>query len=216
MAQSIDDIAPKNLIAGYRRFRSDRYQAEEKLYAELTAGQQPHTLVIGCADSRVDPALVFDCGPGELFVVRNVANLAPAYEGASEGSVASALEYAVKVLGVKNVVVLGHKQCGGVAACAGGLSKLDFEFVGPWLEIMEPARCEVEAELGGSDVGAVSSALELRSVYHSVRRLADFPFIDAALKAGTLELHGARFGIDGASLEWMDPDGRFQPVGHTS
>jgi len=165
--------------------------------------------VIACSDSRVDPAAIFDCSPGELFVVRNVANLTPDYAPGGVHGVSAALEFAVKVLKVKGVVVLGHRQCGGVAACAHGLDKLDSEFLGPWLEVMETARADAISEVGVEDAEALAQSLELHSVRHSVNRLRQFPFVQRAIDAQGLELHGARFGIASGELEWLSPDGHF-------
>ena len=204
--------APETLIAGYHRFRANRFREQSALYEELTQGQKPHTLVIACSDSRVDPAVIFDCAPGELFVVRNVANLAPEYAPGGVHGVSAALEFAVKVLKVKGVVVMGHKQCGGVAACAGGLEKLDSEFLGPWLEVMESARAEAEKLTGDGDHAVLVDMLELRAVAHSVERLKHFPFVREAIEECGLELHGARFGIATGQLEWMQEDGTFEVV----
>jgi carbonic anhydrase len=212
MANSIHDIAPETLIAGYRRFRADRFPAQHDLYEALTKGQQPHTLVIACSDSRVDPAAVFDCSPGELFVVRNVANLTPDYAPGGVHGVSAAMEFAIKVLKVKGIVVLGHRQCGGVLACANGLDKLDSEFLGPWLEVMSPARGDACAEVGDADTNLLADALELHSIRHSVERLRRFSFVQDAIDDYGLELHGARFGIASGELDWMRPDGTFQIV----
>ncbi|WP_019962003.1 carbonic anhydrase [Woodsholea maritima] len=205
--------AAKALIAGFRRFRAHGFTKQRELYEELEKGQSPHTLIIACSDSRVDPAEIFDARPGELFVVRNVANLVPPYDhdGGRHG-VSAALEFAVKALKVKNILVMGHGQCGGVAACAHGIEKLDFEFVGPWLEPMLPAReASVEA-LGESDIDALSNDLELRSVEYSVARLKEFPFVAEAIAERGLTLHGARFSIATGELEWMSPEGAFDRV----
>lgn len=204
--------APETLVAGYQRFRLNRFQEQSALYEKLTEGQEPHTLVIACSDSRVDPAAIFDCAPGELFVVRNVANLTPDYAPGGVHGVSAAMEFAVKVLKVKGIVVLGHKQCGGVAACAGGLENLESEFLGPWLEVMQSARSAAVSEVGEADLAALSDVLELKSVQHSVERLKTFPFVREAMETRGLELHGARFGIAGGVLEWMQADGQFEVV----
>lgn len=210
MTNSIQTFAPQTLIDGYRRFKSSRFPASRDRYETLSNGQQPHTFVISCSDSRVDPAAIFDAEPGELFVVRNVANLVPSpdRDGRYCG-VSSALEYAVKVLKVKSVLVLGHAQCGGVRACAEGLDNLESEYLGAWLETMGPARDDALAKTGGDDMDALSSALELQSVQASVERLRGFSFVADSVAAGTLELHGARFSIRSGALEWMTSDGVF-------
>jgi len=204
---------PETLINGYRRFKDGRFRVEQAHYAELAEGQTPHTLVIACSDSRVDPAAIFDAAPGELFVVRNVANLVPpAEEGGGLHGVSAALEFAVKVLKVKGVLVMGHGDCGGVKACASGLDGVPNTYLGPWLSTMEPAREEVTAELGDGPLEAIADTLELVSIRHSLERLKQFPFVREAIEARGLELHGARFAIHSGKLEWLQADGRFSAV----
>lgn len=208
-------MIPDELERGFARFRSELYPRQKKLFEELsTKGQKPHTLVIGCCDSRVDPSQIFDARPGELFVVRNVANLVPPFEddGGFHG-VSAALEFAVTVLKVTNVLVLGHKQCGGVHACADGHSETDSQFLGHWISALRPALVEVHQELGaGAPTDKLADALELQGIRHSIERLKTYPFIQTALAAGNLALHGARFGVAEGHLEWMSEDGRFSPV----
>ncbi|MEA1942047.1 MAG: carbonic anhydrase [Pseudomonadota bacterium] len=204
---------PETLINGYRRFKDGRFRVEQAHYAELAEGQTPHTLVIACSDSRVDPAAIFDAAPGELFVVRNVANLVPpAEQGGGLHGVSAALEFAVKVLKVKGVLVMGHGDCGGVKACASGLDGVPNDYLGPWLSTMEPAREEVAAELGDGPLEAIADTLELVSIRHSLERLKQFPFVREAIEARGLELHGARFAIHSGKLEWLQADGRFSAV----
>lgn len=204
---------PETLINGYSRFKGGRFRVERAHYEELAEGQTPHTLVIACSDSRVDPAAIFDAAPGELFVVRNVANLVPPKEeGGGLHGVSAALEFAVKVLKVKGVLVLGHGDCGGVKACAAGMAGVPSDYLGPWLRTMEPAREEAQAELGETDPAKVSSHLELVSIKHSLERLLQFGFVREAIETRGLELHGARFSIRDGLLEWLGEDGRFTPV----
>ena len=204
---------PHKLAAGYRRFRSKSYPAERALYQSLSEGQKPHTLVIACSDSRVDPVHIFGAHPGDLFVVRNVANLVPQIDldGGRHG-VSAALEFAVKRLAVEHVVGMGHGRCGGIEACAIGLDKLDSQFLGPWLEPLQPARDEVIARVGEDSLATVCDQMELLAVEHSVRRLHQFPFVTEAIKTRGMQLHGARFSIASGILEWMDADGVFVPV----
>jgi carbonic anhydrase len=128
------------LLEGYRRFRAEVWPRERERFEKLADGQQPETLVIACSDSRVDPAMVFGAAPGELFVVRNVAALVPPYEpdGGRHG-VSAALEFGVRMLGVKRIVVMGHARCGGVQALLLGAPKQCRDFVEPWMSIAEPA-----------------------------------------------------------------------------
>jgi len=191
MSARID--GPEDMLAGYRRFRSEVYSDQVKLYHELGDGQNPSVLVIGCADSRVDPATIFDAGPGQLFVVRNVANLVPPYEqdGGRHG-VSAALEYAVTVLKVKHIVVMGHGGCGGVAACLGsGINdgKADNlgEFIGPWVSMLNGPRDKVRS----SGSFNPQYALELEGIDMSLENLTTFPFVQKALEDKELEIHGA-------------------------
>ncbi|WP_417496651.1 carbonic anhydrase [Maricaulis sp.] len=204
---------PEQLAAGYRRFRATSYKAQSSLYQELSQGQKPHTLVIACSDSRVDPVHIFGARPGDLFVVRNVANLVPQIDldGGRHG-VSAALEFAVEQLAVKHVVVMGHGQCGGIEACAVGLDKLESTFLGPWLEPLEPTREEVLAKVGEASLATVCDQMELLAVQQSVGRLHQFPFVTAAVKSRGMQLHGARFSIATGILEWMRSDGVFEPV----
>lgn len=208
-------MTPEPLLEGYRRFKGGTFVEQSDLYETLNDGQQPHTLVISCSDSRVDPAAIFNAKPGELFVVRNVANLVPPVDGtANHLGVTSALEYAVKVLGIQTVLVLGHAQCGGVAACAGGIENLPdhMKFVGPWLTAMLPARSDVMLEHGNATPAEQCDALELHSVRHSVERLKGVDCVAEAMQERGLEVHGARFGIGNGQLEWMGADGQFVAI----
>lgn len=206
-------MIPDQLKDGYARFHAERFETKQRLWRQLSKGQSPRALVIGCADSRVDPAAIFNAGPGELFIVRNVANLVPPYEpdGAHHG-VSAALEFAVKSLKVDHIVVLGHRQCGGVHAAATG-SAAGTQFIERWLDPLQPACCEAREALGEHvSEEDLCDDLELRSVRHSLNRLVGFPFVAEAVDEGSLCLHGARFGIADGVLEWMDADGVFRPV----
>lgn len=206
-------LPPKQLLDGYRDFCREEYKTQREHYAELAKGQNPHTLIIACSDSRVDPAVVFNARPGDLFVVRNVANLVPPRDddGGRHG-VSAAIEFAVSALGVDHIVVMGHGQCGGVAASVAGLDTLSFKYLGPWLEPLESARAEVHADHAGADSETLCSALELNSIRHSIERLHQFPFVERAIAERGLQLHGARFSIHDGVLEWMGEDGEFHPV----
>lgn len=196
---------------GYRAFRAEDFADENELWTELAEGQNPDTLVIACADSRSDPAIIFHAKPGELFVVRNVANLVPPYEpdGTRRG-VSSAIEYAVKGLGVTNILVLGHRLCGGVSACAHG-DATDMEFVDPWLDTLRPAlaKANVRADTDGT---TLCDALELEGIGQSLSNLMTFPFVRDAVAAGRLTLNGARFDIASGALEWRQSDGSYETV----
>lgn len=207
---------PQRLIEGYNAFAAGRLQNEQNRYRELAeAGQTPQTMVIGCCDSRVSPEVIFDARPGELFVVRNVANIVPPYapDGQAHG-VSAALEFGVAALKVKNIVVLGHAHCGGVKAFAEDAEPLTpGDFIGKWMRLMAPA-----AEKVGSR-GAQSPAdylvrLEQANVVNSLDNLMTFPRLRKSIELGDVVLHGAYFGVATGDLSVLDPaTGAFRPVG---
>ncbi len=192
------------LIAGYRAFRAGRWPGERALYEDLAhRGQSPDYLVISCSDSRADPATIFGAAPGELFVVRNVAGIVPPFEpDTGYHGTSAALAFAVLRLGVKHVVVLGHAQCGGVAAALDGSLADDVPFLGHWIALLEPA-LQHSAHL--ADPAARSAAMERDCVRLSLDNLMSFPFIAGRVQGGRLALHGARFGIADGRLEILDP-----------
>lgn len=199
---------PQRLLDGYRAFSAGRLDHERERYRALAAeGQKPAAMVIGCCDSRAAPETIFDCGPGELFVVRNVANLVPTYEPDGEyHSTSAALEFAVAVLGVSDILVLGHGRCGGIsAALATDMQPLsDGDFIGKWMSLLKPAA----ATLGSTAMtgGERQTALERISIRHSIDNLRSFPFIAEREAAGTLALHGAWFDIGTGELWITDPE----------
>ncbi|MBU1385508.1 MAG: carbonic anhydrase [Alphaproteobacteria bacterium] len=203
MSESSDELA-----AGYRRFRSERWPAAKAEYEALAAhGQRPHTLVVACSDSRADPALIFDTAPGQLFVVRNVANLVPPYEpdGLLHG-VSAALEFGVKVLGVSRIVVMGHAHCGGVNAMLNGAPDNCQDFVAPWVRQGAPVVRRV-AEAVEPD--QVEQAAEEAVVRLSIENLRTFPWIAEREAAGELTLTGLHFGIADGILRALAGPGRF-------
>jgi carbonic anhydrase len=198
------------LIAGYRRFRSEVWPTERALYKTLsTEGQSPETLVIACSDSRVDPKTVFGAAPGELFVVRNVAGLVPTYQPDSGyHGTSAAIEYAVRVLKVSRIVVMGHAQCGGVRAMVEGAPKEARDFVEPWMAMVKTA---IGPAPEGLDEHDLLPHYEEEVVRLSIENLMTFPWIAEAVAAGTLKLEGFRFGIESGVLTRMEADG-FVPV----
>jgi carbonic anhydrase len=199
------------LIDGYRRFRSGVWparRAEAEALAEM--GQTPRAAVIACADSRLDPAVIFDAPPGHLFSIRNVANLVPPYSpDAAYHGTSAALEFAVLGLEVPNLIVLGHAQCGGVRALmqgAGGLT----DFLRPWMSIAEPARARTLA----CDDPTIDklTVCELEVVKLSLENLMTFPWIASRVADGRLRLHGAYYGIASGVLQLLRKDGSFSPV----
>ena len=197
------------LLEGYRRFRAEVWPADRARYEALSRyGQRPETMVVGCSDSRVDPQTVFGAAPGELFEVRNVAGLVPPYRpDADYHGTSAALEYAVRVLGVARIVVLGHSQCGGVRAMIEGAPETARDFVEPWMRIAEPARRAVAGQ--GADNLLERSEAEV--VRLSLANLATFPWIEAAVAAGRLQLAGFRFDIGKGVLARVEED-RLIPV----
>ena len=208
------NLLPEHLLAGHKAFMTGRYQAEEQRYRSLAReGQDPDTLVIACCDSRAAPETIFDAAPGELFVIRNVANLVPPY--APDGdyhATSAALEFAVQALKVKHIVVLGHGRCGGVKAAlapdAAPLSPGDF--IGKWMSMVEePAKMVMANEL--MTAGERQTALERISIRFSLQNLRSFPYVAGGEADGTLTLHGAWFDISTGELWAMDPEtGDFQ------
>lgn len=191
-----------DMIAGYRRFRSGTYAHQAELYRQLGSGQNPDIMLIGCADSRAEPSDIFNAAPGEMFVVRNVANLVPPYDpnGGLHG-VSAALEFAVNVLKVKIIVVMGHGGCGGVtASLTRNSSPLIGEFVAPWVSLLDEARERVLKDQPANP----QFALELAGIETSLGNLMSFPFVSEKVASGTLELHGAWFAIGHGELHWRN------------
>lgn len=198
------------LIAGYRRFRAETWPVERARYEELSkAGQSPETLVISCSDSRVDPQRVFGAGPGELFVVRNVAGLVPPYTADSNHhGTSAAIEYAVRVLKVARIVVLGHAQCGGVQAMVDGTPREARDFVETWMKLAAPVLDHVPHGLSHEEK---LTHCEEEVVRLSLSNLMTFPWIAEKVEAGEIALRGFRFAVKTGILEQMDETG-FHPV----
>lgn len=195
----------QDLIAGYRRFRAGRYREAADVFRRLNDSQTPKTMILACADSRADPAMIFDGAPGELFVVRNVAALAPPYED-SNGlhGVSAALEFAVTALKVKQILVMGHGGCGGIAASISATTSRPVgQFIAPWVEIAGPAR---DAVLANPEIARADwqEAVEHAAVGQSIANLLTFPFVRAAVEEGRLNLDGAWFSIGRGRLHWRD------------
>lgn len=201
------------LLDGYRRFRATSWPERKALFERLAAlGQKPQTLVIACSDSRVDPSMIFDAGPGELFVVRNVANLVPAYsvpDHAHHGT-SAAIEFAVRVLEVRQIVVLGHALCGGAGALIDGAPEQAQDFLPDWIKIARPAR-DIAVNLSDDPVEQ-RRILELQCVKLSLRNLETFPWVRERLDDGRLALQGAYFAVATGVLERLGADGTFAPA----
>jgi len=193
------------LIEGYRRFRSEVWPAQRARYEALSnKGQSPETLVIACSDSRVDPQTVFGAAPGEMFVVRNVAGLVPTYQpDARYHGTSAAVEYAVRVLKVPRVVVLGHAQCGGVQAMVEGAPAEAQDFVEPWMSMAR----SVLRDIHDHHAPGVLSRCEVEVVRLSLSNLMTFPWIAEAVDAGRVALAGFRFEIRTGILERLENEG---------
>ncbi|QFU15053.1 carbonic anhydrase [Microvirga thermotolerans] len=199
---------PKRLTDGYRAFLGERFSREKDRYEALAQhGQSPEILIIGCCDSRVSPEVIFDASPGELFVVRNVANLVPPFEtGGDYHGTSAALEFAVQALRVKHIVVLGHARCGGIRAFADDTAPLSpGDFIGRWMNLIAPA-AERIGPRGDTDFSDYLTRLELAAIENSLNNLMTFPCVRTLVERGKLELHGAFFGVASGVLMVRDPE----------
>jgi carbonic anhydrase len=206
-----------DLIDGYRRFRETGWKRERERWSELAEGQSPRVMILSCADSRVDPAEIFDARPGEMFVVRNIAGLAPPYE-TSPGfhGVSAALEFAVTQLEVEEIVVMGHGLCGGCAAALtgqfDGTTPGEGHFIADWVRMLAGARETVRARHHELDREAFQE-MEWEAVKVSLANLRTFPWIAERERQRTLALHGAHFSIAEGRLYALDEaEGEFRPV----
>jgi carbonic anhydrase len=205
------------LIEGYRRFRASNWKHEHERWARLADGQSPKVMILACADSRSDPAVIFDAGPGEMFVARNIAALAPPYETSSGfHGVSAALEFAVTQLEVGEILVMGHGMCGGCAAALTGkfdeVPPGEGHFIGDWVRMLSSARDEVRARHSEMDRNALLD-MEHEAVKVSLANLRTFPWIADRERAGRLKLHGAHFSISEGRLYILDEaEGDFRPV----
>ena len=205
------------LIDGYRRFRENNWEHERERWAELAEGQSPEVMILSCADSRADPAQIFDARPGEIFVTRNIAGLAPPYETSSGfHGVSAALEFAVTQLEVGEILVMGHGLCGGgAAALIGNFDDVppgEGHFIGDWVRMLHEARDQVLARHRELDRAAFLD-MEREAVKVSLANLRTFPWIADRERAGTLRLHGGHFSIAEGRLYLLDEaKGDFRPV----
>jgi carbonic anhydrase len=200
------------LIEGYREFRARRWPEERANFAELAKGQRPEFLVIACSDSRADPATIFSARPGELFVIRNVAAIVPPYEPeeTTHHGTSAAIAFAVLQLPLRGILVMGHAQCGGIAAALDNRIAENIPFLSAWIDLLEPARQRTAQVL---DHAVRHIEMERDAVRLSLERLMTFPFVAERVRAGALALYGARFAIAGGQLEVLDPaSGDFVPV----
>jgi carbonic anhydrase len=196
------DIA--EFLAGFERFQEKYFGGDESVFARLRQRQSPRALVISCCDSRADPGILLGAGPGDIFVVRNVANLVPPYsESAELPGIRADIEFAVKNLNVERIIILGHSGCGGIGALmdgegVGGSSQ--YEFIGAWVSIAAAAREQVLRELADQPRAVQVKACEKAAIPLSLKNLISFPWIRQRVEAGTLTLHGWYFDLDGGEL----------------
>ncbi|MFK4871185.1 carbonic anhydrase [Novosphingobium sp. ZW T3_23] len=206
-----------NLLQGYRRFRSSGWSPHRERWERLSEGQQPEVMIVACSDSRVDPAQIFDVDPGEIFVVRNVAALVPPFETTpGHHGVSAALEFAVQVLKVKEIVVMGHGMCGGCKAALTqelhGAEPGQGGFIADWISMLDDARAPVAAEFGTTGRSA-ERQMEQAAVRVSLDNLMTFPCVRHKVGKGDLKLRGAFFAISDGQLHLMDEaTGAFAPA----
>ena len=204
------------LVDGYRRFKANGWLQQRERWIKLATGQNPGLMVIACSDSRVDPTLIFDTSPGEIFMVRNVANMVPPFETSpGHHGVSAALEFAVTQLEVPEIVVLGHQSCGGCAAALtrrlNGAPIGQGGFIDDWMSLLDDARERVIAQHGEGD--AAVRALEWEAVKVSIANLRTFPCVPVRERAGKLRIHGAYFAVSDGILHILDETtGDFVPA----
>jgi carbonic anhydrase len=204
------------LMAGYQRFRTNRWESEKSRWRALAEGQAPHAIVIACSDSRADPAMIFDADPGEIFVVRNVANLVPPFErGGGRHGVSAALEFGVTQLDISQIVIMGHERCGGIEAALTGrfhnAAVGEGGFIAGWMEQIDAMSAAIASAHGTGQEAA--GLLEERAIRQSVANLRTFPFVAERESAGKLAILGCHFSIAEGCLYVLDEaDGEFRPV----
>jgi len=205
----------KKLIKGFKRFQQNYFKSDDALFDQLRHGQTPKVLLIGCSDSRVDPAILTDCRPGDLFVVRNVANLIPPYEpDVRYHGVSSAIEYAVRVLQVEHVIVMGHSHCGGIDALMRSSKESPIgEFIDHWVQIARPAKEIVLRDLSNKPLDLQSRACEQASIMISLENLLTFPWIAERVQDEKLALHGWYFDLEAGQMLGYHPEtGEFEKL----
>jgi carbonic anhydrase len=200
------DIA--TFVEGFERFQEKYIAGDGSLYSRLRQGQSPSTLVISCCDSRADPGMLLGAGPGDIFVVRNVANLVPPYRnGAEMPGIRADIEFAIKSLNVEQIIILGHSSCGGIGALMAGegITGSQFEFIGTWVSIAREARERVLRELADESPAVQARACEQSAIALSLGNLMTFPWIRERVEAGKLALHGWYFDLDAGELLAYSP-----------
>jgi len=206
----------ETFVTGFERFQERYFAGDESVYARLRQGQTPRALVISCCDSRADPGMLMGAGPGDIFVVRNVANLVPPYRnGAEMPGIRADIEFAVKGLNVEQIIILGHSGCGGIRALMDGegITSSQYEFIGAWVSIAAAARDRVMRELAGEPEAVQVKACEQGAIALSLANLMTFPWIRERVEAGRTALYGWYFDIDrGELLAYSQETGSFAPL----
>lgn len=206
-------LATDKLIAGYQRFREGYYKDHQEQLSKLSEeGQFPKIAIVSCSDSRVEPTLILDCEPGDLFVIRNVANLVPPCEDDDNyHGTSAALEFAVTSLEVESIIVLGHTQCGGIKSLMDGAGKkVDKSFISKWMMQLEHVRDEIIDDPEIKDKQSRYDCCEKKGIEQSLQNLMTFPWIKKRVDAGELKLHGWRYDLSSSELCALeDKTGRF-------
>ncbi len=199
------------LFAGFKQFRARYFESENSPYLQLAVAQSPKILVIACSDSRVDPAIIMSAKPGDIFVVRNVANLVPPYEtGGKYHGVSAAIEFAIENLKVENVIILGHRKCGGIRALVEGQRGNAGSFVSHWVAIAEAAHQRVLSAHKGAEQDVLCQHCELEAIKTSLENLRTFPFVQKAQQEREMNIIGAYFDLEaGRLLELNEDTGEF-------
>jgi carbonic anhydrase len=197
----------RRFAQGYRTFRENYFENHRQLFEQLRDGQAPKVMLVGCCDSRVEPAIILDAEPGDLFIARNIANLIPPYEpDMHHHGTSAALEFAVKNLGVNHIVVMGHAECGGIRAALMGEVGGESQFIGTWVSMIRQARDAVMKEAGDRPVAEQLRLLEQRSIVQSLKNLDSFPFVVERVREGSLFVHGWWFDIHTGDLLAYNPE----------
>lgn len=206
----------KALLDGYRRFYGRHFTRRDPLFDQLaTRGQFPKTLIIACSDSRVDPAIILDADPGDMFVVRNVANLVPPFEtNSGHHGTSAAIEFAVRNLNVKHIIVFGHSACAGIGALLhGSPQEGEDSFIGRWMHIADEAKEHTLHVCGSADHPDARRVCEEQAVLTSLRNLMTFPWLKSRVEEGNLKLHGWHFELTSGTLcTWKEEEGAFTPI----
>jgi len=204
----------EKLLSGFKRFHQYYFGDDSHLYDSMRDGQPAKTLMVACCDSRVDPAILTDCDPGDLFTIRNVANLIPpcVCDGHHHGT-SAALEFAINSLEVENIIVMGHANCGGIKALWEDDSSISSQFIQPWMSIAQPAKDKVLATMPNASDAEGIKACEQASILVSLDNLLSFSCVKERLEQGSLSLHGWYFDIPQGALSRFNPaSGLFELV----